>query len=181
MTEKTTGIDIRIRQDLGHINLRGRATNSGFIDSVESCLGQPLPREPNTCTNGEHLVCWLGPDEWLVMTDIGSSPALASELAAGLGDIHTAVNDVSGGQVSLQMTGDAVRKVFAKGCTLDFHPRVFLAGMCAQSSLARASVLFALPDTDGEFHVVVRRSFADYLLRWLQDAGSAHGVRIGTS
>jgi sarcosine oxidase subunit gamma len=68
--------------------------------------------------------------------------------------------------------------VFAKGCTLDFHPRAFSNGMCAQSGLARANVLFALPESDDEFLVVVRRSFADYLLCWLHDAATGSGVRI---
>ena len=83
-----------------------------------------------------------------------------------------AINDVSGGQLALQISGGAARDVFAKGCTLDFHPRVFMSGMCAQSGLGKASVLFTLPNSDDEFYVVVRRSFADYLLRWLHDAAT---------
>jgi sarcosine oxidase subunit gamma len=58
----------------------------------------------------------------------------------------------------------------AKGCTLDFHPRVFRPGTCAQSGLAKANVLIRLGDDPDSFDVVVRRSFADYLLRWLRHA-----------
>jgi sarcosine oxidase subunit gamma len=172
-----SGIDIRIRHDLGHINLRGPADDKRFAAAIETCLGQGLPVEPNTLTNGKHQACWLGPDEWLILTEAGNASSLVSELEAALGGIPSAVNDVGGGQVALQLVGDAVRDVFAKGCTLDFHAQVFTTGLCAQSGLAKASVLFTLPDDSAGFYVVVRRSFADYLLRWLHDAASEFGVR----
>jgi sarcosine oxidase subunit gamma len=173
-----TGIDIRVRADLGQVNLRGDAGDDRFVSAVEKCLGQSLPVEANTCTGGDHFACWLGPDEWLILGDIETTPGLVTDLDSALSGRHKAINDVSGGQLALQISGSAARDVFAKGCTLDFHPRAFSNGMCAQSGLARASVLFALPESDDEFLVVVRRSFADYLLCWLHDAASGSGVRI---
>lgn len=174
----TAGVGIRVRDDLGHVNLRGRAADERFVAAVEQCLGQRLPVDPNTCTNGDHCLCWLGPDEWLILTDAGNLPALTASLEAALSGLHAAVNQVSGGQLALELSGPAVRDVLARGCTLDFHPRVFTAGKCAQSGLAKASVVFALPEAEEVFYVVVRRSFADYLLRWLHHAAAGPGVRI---
>ena len=87
-----------------------------------------------------------------------------------------AVNDVRGGTIALTLGGPHVRDVLARGCTLDLHPAVFREGNCAQTGLARASVLIACIDDAGAFEIVVRRSFADYLCRWLAHVGRNHGV-----
>jgi len=51
--------------------------------------------------------------------------------------------------------------------------REFKAGQCAQTRLAKATMtLSPLADETG-FEVIIRRSFADYLLLWLQDAAVA--------
>lgn len=167
---------VTIRGDLGHINLRGRASDSGFLQVVEQTLGQALPVEPNTCSAAEHQLFWLGPDEWLLVTPVTAAADLARRLERALSSIHAAVNDVSGGQVALMLQGTGCRELLARGCTLDLHPRVFEVGDCAQSGLAKANVLIALMDDAPTFMVAVRRSFSDYLCRWLAHAGRTEGI-----
>jgi sarcosine oxidase subunit gamma len=89
-----------------------------------------------------------------------------------------AVSDVSAGQVAMQLCGDAARHVLARGCTLDFDPSVFRAGSCAQSGLAKATALIALRDDSPRFDIFVRRSFADYVVRWLHHAGREDVLRV---
>ena len=172
-------IHVRIRHDLGHINLRGNTGDDGFMAGAAAVLGQSLPTEPNTFAADEQRIYWLGPDEWLVLAPTAETDPLCAELEASLADVHAAVNNQSGGQIALELTGNDVRSVFARGCTLDFHPKVFGVGKCAQSGLAKANVIIGCLDED-RFEVVVRRSFADYLLRWLLHAGSEFGVEIGS-
>lgn len=165
------GITIQIQSGLAHVNLRGDAQDSRFVAAVEKLLGQQLPTAPNTSGVGDHRVYWLGPDEWLIVTEV---EGLAGTLQETLAGIDAAVNDVSGGQLALRVSGPNVADVFAKGCTLDLHPKVFTAGMCAQSGLAKATVLIGLIEQDDQesvFDIVVRRSFSDYLVRWLEHAG----------
>jgi sarcosine oxidase subunit gamma len=162
-----TAIDIRIQTGISQLNLRGNPEDSRFVSTVEDILGQALPTVPNTLSRAGHTVYWLGPDEWLVLSD---NQALAELLRRPLEGMHASLNDLSGGQIALCIAGPAVRDVLAKGCTLDLHPRVFTQGMCAQSGLARASVLLGLVDEPDRFDIVVRRSFADYLVRWLRHA-----------
>jgi len=169
-------VTVTVRGDLGHINLRGRASDSGFLKAVEQELGQALPVAPNTFSAGEHRVCWLGPDEWLVVTPVTAAVDLARRLERALASTHAAVNDVSGGQLALLLEGAGCRELLARGCTLDLHPREFKTGDCAQSGLARAAVLIALVDDSPTFMVVVRRSFSDYLCRWLAHAGRDQGI-----
>lgn len=170
------GASVTIRNDLGHINVRGRAADAGFVQSVEQVLGQALPVKPNTVSLDQHEVFWLGPDEWLVATPSGVAAELAGRLKHASTGIHASVNDISGGQIALMLQGPKCRDLLARGCTLDLHPGVFAVGDCAQSGLAKANVVLALVDDKPTFMVVVRRSFSDYLYRWLAHAGSDDGV-----
>lgn len=170
------GLRVTIRDDLGHINLRAAAADKALMASLERAAGQPLPLVPNTTSLGDHRVFWLGPDEWLILTESTVTLPLADALRKATGEFHASVNDVSGGQVALQLQGTGVRTLLAKGCTLDLHPSVFSTGSCAQSGLAKANVLLGLIDEAPTFIVVVRRSFADYLCRWLAHAGRDIGV-----
>ena len=81
----------------------------------------------------------------------------------------------------MNLRGPNSREVLAKGCTLDLHPRVFGPGQCAQSNVAMtAAVIRPLIDKEGtaSFDLIVRRSFADYLARWLEDASREYGFAV---
>ncbi len=177
-------IAIEVRSGLAHINLRGNAKDQKFIEAVENALEQPLPVEPNTMSVRVHHVYWMGPNEWLILTAIESADTVMTRLSESLCGMSAAVNDIGGGQIALRLTGQHVADVLAKGCTLDLHPRVFAPGMCAQSGLAKANVLIGcIERIEGQdtFDIVVRRSFADYLLHWLEHAANEYGVRFTAS
>ena len=156
------------RVDLGHINLRGDSRDDTFIDAVAKVLGQRLPREPNTVSIADHRVYWLGPNEWQIVVEDGRADELANGLEDAFVDRHVAVNNLSGGQVALHLTGTAVPDLLAPACTLDLHPTVFGVGECAQSGLAKANVLIGYIDATPVYEIIVRRSFSEYLLRWLR-------------
>ena len=173
-----SGICIRIDSQVGHLNLRADCSDNDCVEALESQLGQSLPTTPNTLSEGEHRIYWLGPDEWLILTDLAQVRLLVEKLRQAADGKHVALNDVSGGQIALRLDGTGVRDLLAKGCTLDLHPRVFTAGMCAQSGLAKANVLIGLAGQAESFDIVVRRSFSDYLLRWLLQGADEFGVTI---
>lgn len=164
-----TGVSISVRAGRGFLNLRLDPRRGRALEAAERILDQPLPTAANTFTAGGHEVYWLGPDEWLIVTGAERAWGLGSELADALGGFHAAVNDVSGGNVELLVSGVHARTVLAKGCTLDLHPREFAPGQCAQTGLGRAAVLLAARDPS-TYAIVVRRSLADYLRRWLANA-----------
>jgi len=154
--------------DFGHINLRGNADDNRFVDGAIEVLGQKLPLRSNTLTRSEHRVYWLGPDEWQIVTAPDRAARLFAQLENKLASQHVAINDLSGGQVALHLSGEDVPALLAKGCTLDFHPSVFHVGDCAQSGLAKANVLLGCIDAAPVYEIIVRRSFSEYLLRWLR-------------
>ena len=173
-------VSASVVEDTGQINLRGDPRNAEFMDAVREVLGQSLPVEPNTVTMSEHRVCWLGPDDWLILTAAGGVSELVNKLESALIGQHAAVNDVSGGQILLNVRGEHVCDLFAKGCALDFHPASFSPGSCAQSGLAKANVLFIRAKIENEFDIIVRRSFSDYLIHWLRRAGRELGTDTGS-
>jgi sarcosine oxidase subunit gamma len=173
-----SGATITIRDDLGHINLRGGSIDKAFVAAVEDVLQQSLPLAANTMTQEAYRVFWLGPDEWLVVTAAQQAAEVTQALQQATSDMHASVNDLSGGQVALQLTGRDAIELLSKGCTLDLHPDVFRAGDCAQSGLAKANILLGLVDEAPTFLIGVRRSFADYLCHWLAHAGRESGIEF---
>ena len=175
----TAGVELIDRAFLGHLNLRGDPTDQGFLNASEGVLGFGLPLEPNTVAeNGDLAALWLGPDEWLVLTPPDRQTGLAQDLRDALGDLHSAVTDVTGGQTVVNLRGTRVRDVLAKGCTLDLHPRAFAPGRCAQTLVAKAMVTVRQLDDSPSFDLIVRRSFADYLAHWLEDAAQEYGLAV---
>jgi sarcosine oxidase, subunit gamma len=170
----------------GQIGLRLDASDEAILKAAQTALGFPLPVEANAATNkGATTALWLGPDEWLVLTPDAKADTLQLALKKALQDHHAAVFDVSDSRVVLSLGGENARDVLKKGCGLDLHPRSFGPGQCAQSTLALAHVLIhqtAINKKTGAatYHVIVHRSFAEYMWAWLEDAAGEYGVQVGS-
>jgi sarcosine oxidase subunit gamma len=163
-----------------HLNLRGDSSSSVFSEAVGAVTGTAPPEHPNTCVSSEHCrLAWLGPDEWLLIgvhEDFGPAP-----LEERLAPLHHALTALSGGQTILRVGGENWRNVLASACPFDLHPRVFGEGACAQTVIAYTNVLVMSvndPDRGEALDIVVRRSFADHLARWLMDAAAEDGFEF---
>lgn len=175
VAEKSS-VTVEVIPNLDYINLRGDPADNAFVSAVNQVLHQKIPLESNTFSSGISTVYWLGPDEWLIVTPGGERPTMPALLEDALSGMHASLNVLSGGQVALRISGDSAAAVLAKGCTLDLHPRSFATGQCAQTGLAKASILISKFDDVPTFEVFVRRSFAEYLALWLQHAGAGYGI-----
>ena len=170
-----SGVQLEVRPGRGYLNLRGDPGDEQFLQAVQATLGQPLPTIANTFTAGENTQFRLGPDEWLLATEPGKARDIAEQLGENLSGQCYSLVDVTGGQVLLRLRGSHVREVLAKGCTLDLHLHAFKLGQCAQTTLAKTSMLIALIDDAPTFDIIVRRSFAEYAARWLQHSSARAG------
>ena len=164
-----------------HVNLRCQLTDESIQKWVDQVLGVALPTQPNMFVQKQELrVFWLAPDEWLIVTPQAESD-LVEKLDSVLEGVHHAVTPLTGGQTVIRITGPTAREVLAQGCTLDLHQTVFGPNYSAQTLLAHVPVLICLVNgmnrEDSIFDVVVRRSFADYLARWLVDGAVEYGFR----
>ena len=132
-------------------------------------LGTDLPRVCGQVTSaGRHSVLWLGPDEWLVISE--SDPGkLVAELHEALAGDAGSVIDVSANRTTLELSGPAARATLEKGCPVDLHPRSFGPGTAVATTLGRVPVLLWQTGAT-TYRVLPRSSFADYVARWLLDA-----------
>ena len=159
---------------LGFINLRGRADNTGFLAASLKVLGCEPPVTANTVVeSGDYRIYWMGPDEWLIITPAGRQDELKEKLHKALNGVFSAVVDNSSGLTMLHITGENAAALLATDCPHDLHAREFKHGQCAQTRLAKAGMTLSPLAEQAGFEVIIRRSFADYLLLWLQDAAVA--------
>ncbi len=155
------------------LNLRGDANDTHFVRAVLDTTGLHLPQKPNTASiDPQRQLLWLGPDEWLLKLRDRQGPAVMAALQAALQGQHSAVVDVGHGNTTLLLQGPASVDLLQRGCPLDLHPRVFGTGALAQSHLSKASVTVLCLYAGIQYEITVRRSFADYLARWLCEAGA---------
>ena len=185
------GVAMTERPHRGIVNLRLDPGNAEATAAFEAAFGFALPTTANTSAgNADTIALWLGPDEWWLVVpgpEPEAGPALAEKLRAALTDHFAAVTEVGESRACIRVSGPSARALLQKGCPLDFHPRAFVAGACAQSILAKAGATLHLfadesaaqAGAEGPvFDIYVLRSFAEYLWAWLEDAGREYGVTI---
>jgi len=154
------------------LNLRGKPDDAAFVAAVLRATGMHLPLRANGASiDPQRQLLWLGPDEWLFKTDDGQGVAVAAALHDALQGQHHAVVEVGDGNTTLVLQGPGAADLLARGCPLDLHPRAFPTGALAQSHVAKANVTLLCLQGGSHFELTVRRSFADYLFRWLCAAG----------
>tara|TARA_Y100000588_G_scaffold274571_1_gene290566 strand:+ start:3126 stop:3743 length:618 start_codon:yes stop_codon:yes gene_type:complete len=163
----------------GKLILRGTISDKKFAMATQKLFSHGLPTTPNSFKlERDATVLWLGPDEWLLITNCDQEAILKKKLEKALSGTHSALIDVSDNSTIIQISGENARRVIMKGCSVDVHPRVFGPGCCVQTNLAQANVIFWLEDEKPSYNILVRASFANYLWNWLLDAASEFSFRI---
>ncbi len=163
---------------LGHLILRGDAGNELFAQSIAKVLGASLPMEPLSSAESEQaLIQWISPDEWLIVVDGGREAEVEAQLREQLKG-HYSIVDVSGAQTILALSGPDAINVLKKSTPYDVHPRHFPVGKCVSTVFARGVPIQIRRAGEERWELVVRRSFADYIWMWLQDASAEYGLVI---
>lgn len=144
--------------------LRLRLSDGEELGAIEQMLGTGLPAGPNQIAGSDPRALSIGPGEWMIVSNRSDFHASVFESR----NIHLA--DVTNGYVSYAISGDRAGDLLAKGCTLDFHPRVFTAGQCAQSVLAQVFVTIERPSVGAAFLLHADASLAHHLELWFEDA-----------
>jgi sarcosine oxidase subunit gamma len=130
-----------------------------------------VPAEPNTAASaGGRDALWLGPDEWLLVTNEPAEQVVASIDEALAGEHHAAI-DVSANRAIVELRGEERFALLATRCPIDLDRRSWRDGRCAQTLFGRAPVL--LHERNGATRVFVRPSFGGYLVDLLVAAAAA--------
>jgi sarcosine oxidase subunit gamma len=171
------GVTLREKKLLGHLTLRGDAKDSAFAGAVHQALGLELPSALMLVAAGDTSLQWLGPDEWLLVVPSDTEFAVEQKLRAALDGQHISIVNVSGGQTLLELSGPKVRDVLMKSSSYDVHPSNFPVGKAVGTVFAKSQLVIRHTGED-TWELVVRRSFADYVWLWLQDASAEYGLAI---
>jgi len=158
---------------LDMVNIRGDANDAAFVQAVAQATGLALPVQANTASvSADRQLLWLGPDEWLLKVPNGQGEGIEAALRTALAGKHFSAVQVGSGNTTLTVQGPAAADLLSCGCPLDLHARAFPDGALAQSHIAKANVVLLCVKAEQSYEVTVRRSFADYLFKWLCEAGS---------
>lgn len=159
-------------------NVQGDAHRRAFADEVRSLFDVTLPTAPNTTARRAALTTlWLGPTSWLI---VASEATALTDFAASRNALNAAggaLFDVTASCLAWTVDGPRAATVLAKGCPLDFHPRAFAAGACAQSVLGHVNTLFYRRDPSS-FTLVVARSYARGVWRSLCQWAAQYGFDV---
>jgi len=173
---KQGGVTFQERGFYGHLTLRGNSGDAGFVSSVEEVLGLSLPvKALSSASNADVSIHWISPNEWLIISAKGDEAELEANLRAKLTG-HFSVVDVSGGQTVFELSGDDVITLMKKSCGYDVEAELPV-GKTVTTHFAKASVVMNRLD-DKCFMLVVRRSFSDYVWRWIEDSSQEFGLVI---
>lgn len=169
------GVRLRELRFRGHIVLRGDPAETNLAEVVDQLIGLPLPTTPMALVgDGEPNVQWISPDEWLLVLPPGDTASMVATMRAALRG-HVAVVDVSGGQTIVALSGADARSVLMKSTPYDVHPDAFPPGKGVVSVFAKTMITIRCRG-EMRWELIVRRSYADYVWRWLLDAGGEYGV-----
>ena len=158
------------------INLRGNLENKEFSNKVGKILGMILPKESCSTSTKEKITCiWLGPNEWLLVTnDTITKESNGYELEQLLFDSISktnlgAVTNVSDHYTIFKLSGSNIFEILSKGCPFNFDSENFGNNKVVQTILNHIDVTIH-KKTKNEVDLYVRRSFANHLWDWLRDS-----------
>jgi len=164
------GVTIAPRRPVTMLDVRGPA--DAVAAHVKARYGLDIPRQPNTAIGSAARALWLGPDEWLVVSNAAAS---ASPARSDQPDVS--ITEVSHGRAALRLRGADMRDALAKGCPLDLDPRAFPPGRCAQTAIGRISVILDHVERD-VFDLYCSRSYAGSFWHWLTEACAECGYAV---
>jgi sarcosine oxidase subunit gamma len=160
---------------LGYISLRGNSQDAAFVNAVNSALDFTLPIQAcSMIYTAWGSILWLSPDEWLIICKRDQRASLQQSLETALTDIHSQVVDNSGGFTTVLLKGKKASNVLHH-CTV-YDLNLLQAGKVVGTTFGKTS-LYIHQHEDG-FSLVFRRSFADYIWRYLERSALPYGFGI---
>ena len=152
------------------INLRLDPNDKGCVSSSSKILGTMLPTKANTySTNAiNEKIMWLGPDEWLIVSDDDDA---FLKLKNEIGNLEASVTDVSENRTIIRIRGRDVYVLLSKFLVLDLEKNLPTNLSCAQTLFVKVPVLLVRNHYDGtpEIDIFTNRSHANYIYNLIVD------------
>ena len=157
---------------LGYIHLRGNAQNEDFLSAIKKATGMDLPTAAcSLSTISSITILNLSPNEWMLICPRKQRGAIQQSLATTLTGIHSQVLDNSGGYTSVWLQGKQAADAL-QHCTV-YNLHALTSNKVVGTTFGKASVI--IYRLENGFCLVLRRSFADYIWRYLARAAAPYG------
>ena len=161
LTEMAAGqLVIRVPES----NLKNAAKAIKAVTKLE------LPSTLQSTSNADFALYWISPDEFLLLVAERTEAEVEAKLRDKM-EGHFAIVNVTGGQTLVELSGERAEQILKKSTIYDVHERNFPIGKVVTTKFAKAQVVITRTGSDS-FHLIIRRSFSDYIWQWMVDAGS---------
>jgi sarcosine oxidase subunit gamma len=161
----------------GMITLRGDLQSKPLKAAASAVAGVDFPGVNEANCEADKGICWMSPDEALVMCPYDTAGASVAQMQKALSKQHALVVNVSDARAVFEVSGPVAREVMAKLCPVDLSPAAFKPGMFRRTRMAQVAVAFWMSD-DQTFRIVCFRSVADYVFSLLKIAAQP-GSEVG--
>ena len=148
------GVTISLAAPMARYSLRARTAQA-----LEALLKVKVPKNIGGAVGS--IIC-LGPDEWLLRGDVGTT------IVTGEG-LPVAITDVSERSVCFTLEGPRAAEILMTGCPLDMDN--FAAGRAVRTIYETVEII-VIREAEDRYQVEVWRSFASWLWTALAAAAS---------
>ena len=160
---------------LGYVSLRGQSSEHAFAEAVVRIVGVALPTTPCTfAISGLAKILWISPDEWLIVCPRARLNGLLGEFSKALKNVKHQVADNSGGYTQVYVHGQNARDLLSHTSVYDLE--ALAPGRVVGTTFGKSS-LYMHRHLDG-YCLLLRRSFADYIWRYLVRAAEPYGFGV---
>ena len=173
-SSKKVGLKITNINVKNILNLRVNYRSLSFQNYLKKVLKFEIPKNVGIFkNNGKLSLLAIGPSELLLIIADDKNIFSKSNYEKLLNNFSN-VTDVTDHYHSLNLSGDKLRWVLSKGCSVDLNKSVFRPGSCVQTLLGNSNVIFTC-NSDNSITLVCVSSYIEYVLRWLKDAANQEG------
>ena len=160
----------------GMIILRGDLNDKKLRAVCKKLSGVNFPEQGQAHSDGDKGLCWMSPDEILVLVSYAQVADAVAQIDAALSGSHYLAENVSDARALILVEGPFAREVIAKLAPADLHPDSFGPGAFRRTRLGQVAAAFWMRDAD-TFAVICFRSVASYTFDLL--AASAKAGEVG--
>ena len=172
-------ITVREGPPRGMITLRGDLSATGLRTAAVGVAGVDFPDATMSNCVGERSICWMSPDEVLILLPYDAVSAAVSSIEKSLAGTHHLVANVSDARAVFQLAGEGrhIRDTLAKLTPSDVRPASLPVLEFRCTRLAQVPAAFVFHE-ESYAELICFRSVAGYVYRLLKQAAQP-GSEVG--
>ncbi|HEX7374486.1 MAG TPA: sarcosine oxidase subunit gamma family protein [Steroidobacteraceae bacterium] len=175
--DRAPGVVIREITDFALASVLARNGRSvAAATAAESAFGVALPDRPRVVAGPGVEFIGTGPGQWLALA-APSATGIEAQIGAALPGL-VSVFEQSDSRVLLEIGGERVRDVLAKGVALDLHPRAFGTGDAALTTVSHLAVQLWQTSDAPTYRLLTVRTYFGSFWHWLASSAAEFGAQV---